>query len=89
MHDTSKDIEERMFRMMAQKTPVERLRMASSMFDSGKRLMAAGLRKEYGPLTEAQLRARIFMRMYRQDYSDAEIEKIMKHLPDMEWEDKS
>ena len=82
--DTPKEIEELMIRLMAQKTPVERLRMASSMFDTGRRLMIAGLRKEYGPLTEAQLRAKIFMRLYREDFSDAELKKIIKHLPDMQ-----
>lgn len=89
MHDTSEDIEKRLAFMMFQRTPVERLRMASSMFNSVKKLIAAGLYREHGPLTEAQLRARIFVRLYREDFSDAEIEKIMKHLPDMQWETES
>ena len=84
MSDTILDIEERMSQMIAQRTPVERLRMASSMFDLGKRLIAAGLRKENGSLTESQLRTRIFLRLYSGSYAQAEIEKIVKRIPNMQ-----
>ena len=62
----------------------ERLRMASSMFDAGRRLAEAGLRAENKSLTEAQLRARLFMRFYGSDFSDTEIKEIMAHMPNMQ-----
>jgi hypothetical protein len=43
MHDTTRNIEEQMTRMMALKSPAERLLMAGSMFDSSKKLITAGL----------------------------------------------
>jgi hypothetical protein len=86
MNDTSLDIEARVARMMASKTPRERLRMASSMFDTGRMLVEAGLRNKYGELTEAQIRGRVFVRMYGEDFSDEEIRKIAGKIPKMELE---
>ena len=84
MNDTSVSIEARMARMMAEKTPGERLRMASSMFDLGRKLVETGLRDKYGELTEAQMRARVFVGMYGQDFSDEEIRKIAGKIPNMQ-----
>jgi uncharacterized protein YneF (UPF0154 family) len=86
MNDTTPDIEKKMVQIMAERTPTERLRMASSMFDAARKLMRAGLLHENPSLNEAQIRARIFMRMYGDCYSKEEIRKIMQHLPDMQWE---
>jgi hypothetical protein len=86
MNDTSPDIEKRMAEMMASRTPAERLRMASSMFDTAKILMEAGIRQENPSLSEAQIRARIFVRFYGDCYSKKEIVKIMKHLHNMQWD---
>ena len=84
LSDTTLDIEKRMSRMIARRTPVERLKMASSMFDSARKLMAAGLLRENGSLDEAQLRTRIFLRLYGECYSQAEIERIVKCIPNMQ-----
>lgn len=84
MNDTPRDVEMRMMQMFAQRTPAERLRMASSMFDAGKKLMEAGLRRENPSLNEAQLRTRIFIRLYGDCYSQEKIEKIVKHIPNMQ-----
>jgi|WetSurMetagenome_2_1015567.scaffolds.fasta_scaffold68510_3 hypothetical protein len=64
MHDTIRSIEERMSRMMALKSPAERLSMAGSMFDASKKLMTAGLLKENPGLSAARLREGIFRRLY-------------------------
>lgn len=84
MYDTSPEIEERMARMIAEKTPAERLRMASSMFDAAKKLMIAGLLRENSTLNEAQLRARIFLRLYGDCFSKEEVKRIMEHIPNMQ-----
>lgn len=84
MNDTSIEIEKRLAHKLALKTPVERLRMASSMFDAARKLVETGLRNKYGTLTEAQMRARVFVGMYRQDFSDEEIRKIAGKIPNMQ-----
>lgn len=84
MNDTPPEIEARITRMMAERTPAERLRMASGMFDTAKTLMRAGLLRENPTLNEAKIRARIFMRMYSDCFSAEEIERIMKRIPNMQ-----
>lgn len=84
MNDTPPDIEDRIARMMAERTPADRLRMASSMFDSAKTLMRAGLLREDASLTEPQIRARIFLRFYGESFSAPEIDRIIHHIPGMQ-----
>jgi hypothetical protein len=84
MNDTSVDVEARMARMMSLKTPVERLQMACSMFDTGKKLVEAGIRQQYGMLNEAQMRARVFVKIYGEDFSKPEIKKILSNIPNMQ-----
>lgn len=86
MNDTSIDVESRMARMMDSKTPQDRLRMASSMFDTGRKLVEAGIRNKYGELTQAQMRARVFVRIYGEDFSEEEIKKIAGKIPNMQLE---
>ncbi len=89
MTDTSLSIEKRMARMIALRTPVERLRMASSMFDSGKKLMKAGILDENGLLNEAQLRTKIFLRLYGESFTPAEIKQIVGSIPNMQLDTNS
>lgn len=89
MNDTSLSIEKRMAQMVASRTPVERLRMAGSMFDSGKKIMKAGLQNEKGSLNEAQLRAQMFLRLYGDCFTHAEIRRIVNTIPDMQLETDS
>ncbi len=84
MIDTCPETTARMAGMMALKTPEERLRMAGSMFDAGRKLVESGLLHENPFLNKAQLRARIFIRFYGQDFSKTEIEKIIRVLPNMQ-----
>jgi hypothetical protein len=84
MSDTSLAIEERMSQMIAARTSAQRLKMAASMFDAGKKLIAANLRQKNGSLNEAQLRARIFERLYGDSFSDNEIARIVKRIPNMQ-----
>lgn len=84
MNDTSLSIEKRMALMIASRTPVERLRMASSMFDLGKKLMKAGLQNENGLLNEAQLRTQMFLKLYGDCFTHAEIKRIVNTIPNMQ-----
>lgn len=84
MNDTSLSIEKRMAQMIASRTPVERLRMAGSMFDSGKKLLRAGLLNRNGLLNEAQLRTQIFLNLYGESFTHAEIKRIIKTIPNMQ-----
>jgi len=80
MNDTSSNIKERVNAMMALKTPEKRLRMASSMFDAGRKLIEVGLAKSEGVLNKSQLRARVFVRLYGEYYNNDEIGKILSSI---------
>jgi len=70
--------------MIMSRSPVDRLRMASSMFDTGKKLIKAGLQNEKGSFNEAQLRAQIFLKLYGESFTQAEIKRIVNTIPNMQ-----
>jgi hypothetical protein len=84
MNDTAASIEIRRDRMIASRTPEERLRMASGMFDAARALAEVGLRRQYGSLSRAQMRARMLLRFYGECFTAAEIADLMRALPDMQ-----
>ena len=83
MKDTSKNIEIKYREMLMSLTPEERLKMASRMFDTARKLVIAGILKKNKHLSPSQLRIQIFLRFYGKDFSDKEktkiIDKIAKH----------
>jgi hypothetical protein len=80
MNDTTPDIEKRQASMIAVLSPAERLRMASSMFDTGRALLRIGLKRQNESISEAQLREQIFSRLYGEDFSGTEIKRILTSL---------
>lgn len=85
MNDTTSSIEIRMAQMIASRTPLERLKMASSMYDSAKALMRASLKSKDDSLSEAQIRTKIFLRIYGDCYTHSEIHRIVKAIPNMHY----
>ena len=69
--------------MIAARSPVERMRMASRMFDSGRTLLRIGLKRQNPALSEGQLRAQVFLRLYGEDFDRSEIIQIASGIPDM------
>lgn len=84
MSDTSFGIEKKVAEMLASRTPADRLRMASSMFDSGRKLLKAGIVHEKGILSEARLRAEMFMKLYGEFFTSEEIDRILSVLTNMQ-----
>jgi len=76
MRDTAKQTEKRYNEMLLSRTPSERLRMASRMYASSKKLVISGLHDEDDKLDPSQLKWRLFLRMYGSDFTATEIEKI-------------
>ena len=84
MSDTPEHVERLYNEMLLSRTPLERLRMASRMYDSAKKLVIAGIRDRNPHLTLSQLRAHLFLRMYGSDFTRAEREKIIKSISIMQ-----
>jgi hypothetical protein len=84
MSDTSKEIEQRYKEMLLSLTPLERLKMASRMYDSGRKLVIAGIQHCKHPLTASQLRGQVFLRMYGSDFTVEERKRIIYQIPSVE-----
>jgi len=84
MSEASKHIEKRYKEMLLSLTPLERLKMASRMYDSGRKLVITGIQLGKLPLTDSQLRGQIFLRMYGSDFAFEEKKRIIYQIPNME-----
>jgi hypothetical protein len=84
MDDTLAKVEQRYREMLLSKSPAERLKMASRMYDSARKLVIAGILKERGHLDTPRLRAQLFLRMYGNDFSTTEKERIITKIPNMQ-----
>ena len=84
MGDTSKRIEQQYKEMLLSRAPVERLRMASRMYDSGRKLVITGIQHGKHPLTASQLRGQVFLRMYGSDFTVEGRKRIIRRIPNME-----
>ena len=89
MNDIQMGIEKRYNKMLLSRTPSERLRMTSRMYDSGRRLIISGLKKGGQQLNTRQLRGQVFVRMYGSDFTDADRERIIKKIPNIQVETDS
>jgi len=83
MNDTSPKIRQLYNEMLLSKSPLERLRMASRMYDSVKKLAISGILKNRQHLDPSRLRGELFLRIYGNDFSVTDRERIMEKIPDM------
>lgn len=77
------DAVERLFReLMMRRSGDERLRMGCAMFEGAKRLVRAGLGDPEGRDDSAEMRARLFVRIYGPDFAPATRDRIAARLRD-------
>jgi len=84
MSEVFREIEQRYKEMLLALTPLDRLKMASRMYDSGKKLVITGIQHRKHPLTASQLRGQVFLRMYGSDFTVEERARIIRRIPNME-----
>ncbi len=84
MSDTPTQIQQRYKEMLMSRTPTERLRMVSRMYDTGRKLVISGIQNRKQQLNGSQLRGQLFLRMYRSDFTAADRKKIINKIPDMQ-----
>lgn len=80
MLDTSPEINSRVHQMMKKKSGPDRLLMGCSMFDMAKEIVQASIRAENPDISPEELRAQLFLRFYKNDFSERERERIINHL---------
>jgi hypothetical protein len=77
MKDTSKDISNLYNDMLNKLTGQERMQLCSDMFDTARELILASFPKG---ISEKEKRKLLFLRLYGQDFSEEEKEKILQSL---------
>jgi hypothetical protein len=66
-------------RLLMELPPARRLAMACDMFTTAKAFARAGILRD-GPLPESEIRCRLFLRFYGNDFSEEERAKILAEL---------
>jgi hypothetical protein len=84
MHSESPQLERLYVEILMSLSPGERLIMACRMYDTAKTLVIAGIRMQMPNASEAQVRARFFLRMHGTDFTPEELAKILRELPNMQ-----
>lgn len=79
MKDTPTAIEQLFTRKLLNLAPEERLAMACRMFSAAKALIHAGI-SSGGAMSTAEVRALVFLRLYGQDFDQAERAKVLAQL---------
>ena len=80
MDDTSPEISEKIYEMIREKTPIERLKMGCSMYQTSKYLVTNAILRENPQISAIGLRQALFLRFYGQDFDPIQTEKILHHL---------
>lgn len=83
MNDTTEDIQKKFEELLSKKTPGERLQMACSMLGAAKDLVESGIYNQYGDIPEDLKRGKILQKFYGDDFTKAELEEIVRAMPNM------
>jgi hypothetical protein len=78
MNDTSSGAEKKLLQMMMQKSKVEKLFMAASIFDMARSITRSAILEEMPGISPGQLREEFFRRWYWEDFEPKEREKIIE-----------
>lgn len=80
MQDTHPDFEQMQYKMIMSRTPQERFMMGMEMIESARKLVEYGIRHKNPAISEIELKVEIFKRFYADDFSQEELEKVVRHF---------
>lgn len=80
MNDTPPAITEKMCEMIRMKSPIERLRMGCSMYETSRSLVIRAILERNPGISKARLRQELFLKFYGNDIDPVEREKILQHF---------
>lgn len=78
MTDTHPDIEAHLRALYRARTPAERVAMATALYTSAKELARAGIRMQAGDISEREMRRRLFLRFYPDDFPEPQRAAILR-----------
>lgn len=80
MRDTTYEMEEKMREMILEKSPVERLKMGVSMYETSRRLVIRAILEGNPGISETALKQELFLKFYGNEMQPEEREAILQHL---------
>ena len=80
LHDTSPEVAELYARLLAQRSGEERFLMGCEMFETSRAFVQAGLAAQAPWKNESELRVRLFLRFYGQDFPPEERARVVEAL---------
>lgn len=80
MNDTPLHVEAAFLAMFATRTPSERVRMMSDMFDAARRILVSNIRATHPEITGVELRVQIFLRTYAADFTAEQRDHIVAQI---------
>lgn len=80
MHDTPEHIERKICEMIQKKSPLERLRMGCSMYDTSRILVIRAIKENNPNITTTELRKELFLKFYGNDFDIITRNSILKYL---------
>ena len=80
MRDTTHEMTVKMREMIQLKSPIERLKMGSSMYETSKRLITRAILENNPAISKAEFRREFFLKFYGNDFCDRDIKKILSYL---------
>jgi hypothetical protein len=80
MDDTTPEIAEKIREICRMKSPAERFKMGCSMYETSKYLVTQAILREDPGISASELRKEIFLRFYRDDFEESELQKILAFL---------
>jgi hypothetical protein len=80
MRDTTPEIVLKMCELIRLKTPFERLKMGSSMYETSKYLVTRAILEKNPTISKTEFKREFFLRFYGNDFNFADQEKILSHL---------
>ena len=80
MRDTTPQITQKMNEMFQQKTPLERIKIGCSMYETSKSLLIRSILESSPNISAKSLQVELFLRFYGDEFDEATRAKIVKHL---------
>ncbi|OHD29228.1 MAG: hypothetical protein A2086_16685 [Spirochaetes bacterium GWD1_27_9] len=74
MNDANKTVEDIYFNMIMKKTPIERLKMGFSMFESARKIVLSTIKDQ------KDIKKELFLRFYGNDFDELSKERILNRI---------
>ncbi len=80
MKDTSEMVVKHFQNMIMKRSPIERLLMGCSMFDTAKQIVQTAIMNQHPKICPNEMKKEIFLRFYGTEFNEHQIKKILKIL---------